>query len=139
MSELVDPTVNIEFYEISSRARHELILAPALHVPNCSQKVAANSWAGTFGSACHPYRKSHLPLADALRSYGCLLLPRGFSKSFVKNKKTGRGGGDRTERPNIINQITASSGNLKNPALNIDKPLPALKFLLPTFSPTPNR
>jgi hypothetical protein len=36
-------------------------------------------------------------IADALRSYCCLLLPRGFSKSFVKNEKTGRGGGDRTK------------------------------------------
>src|SRR4029077_5407601 len=53
-------------------------------------------------SACHPYRKSHLPLADALRSYCCLLLPRGFSKSFVKNKKTGRGGGDRNCIPPLL-------------------------------------
>ncbi len=40
-------------------------------------------------------KKHGLP-ADAPRSYCCPLLPRGFRKSFVKNEKTGRGGGDRT-------------------------------------------
>ena len=61
----------------------------------CEQLGTCSAGARINSSACHPYRKSHLPLADALRSYCCLLVPRRFSKSFVKNKKTGRGGGDR--------------------------------------------
>ncbi len=51
---------------------------------------------GGDSSACHPCRQYFVLTADAIRSYCCLLLPRGFSKSFVKNEKTGRGGGDRT-------------------------------------------
>jgi hypothetical protein len=52
---------------------------------------------GAISSAYHPCREIHLLSADAPRSYCCLLLPRGFSKSFVKNEKTGRGGGDRKQ------------------------------------------
>ncbi len=41
-------------------------------------------------------------------AYCCLLLPRGIRKSFGKNEKAGRGGGDR------IYQGAESKGTLRN-------------------------
>jgi hypothetical protein len=48
---------------------------------------------GGDSSACHPCRHYSVLTADAIRSYCCLLLPRGLSKSLVKKEKTGWGGG----------------------------------------------
>src|SRR5216684_439558 len=58
--------------------------------------ISRTQLCGAIPSACHPCREIHLLSADALRSYCCLLLPRGSHKSCRVNEKGGRGGGDRT-------------------------------------------
>jgi hypothetical protein len=73
-------------------------------------------------SACHPCREIHLLSADALRSYCCLLLPRGSHKSCKVNEKTGRGGGDRThdlrlKRVRATNNIPMSASGKLGAAL----------------------
>jgi hypothetical protein len=50
---------------------------------------------GGDSSAFHPCRLYFALTADAIRSYCCLLLPRGSHKSRRVNEKAGRGGGDR--------------------------------------------
>jgi hypothetical protein len=76
----------------------QLVLLQGFMPTRCEQFGDVKRQCEGNSSACYPCREFQQLPADALRSYCCLLLPRGISKSFVKSEKTGRGGGDRKQQ-----------------------------------------